>query len=189
MIHTSEELSDFKLARQYQEQSNYILGGVHGNYYWYVPQARWDQTAGGSAYDVTNVREMSLGPSTMYMVSCITGRIDGLNPRNCLAMTYVHTGLNAYVGATRSTLGWIDPQLDFDYRFLEPEGAVLLGELFTTELMKDATTGIALRDAKNQYLVEDMKSGMIQAESYIMFQHYVLYGDPAFDPYEPANNG
>jgi len=185
--HTTEEASDIKLTSQFQEGSNYVIGGVHGNYYWYVPACRWDSTAGGSAYDVTNTRELAFGPGTFFLVSCITGRIDGLNPRNALAMTYMHCGLNAYVGATRSTLGWIDPDLDFDMRFLEPEGAVLLSEMFLEEMLNDHTTGIALRNAKNRYLPEDISSGAIKAESYIMFQHYVLHGDPAFNPYEPAN--
>ena len=102
-------------------------------------------------------------------------------------MTYVHGGVNSYVSATRSTLGWIDPQLDCNMRMLEPEGAVLLGELFLSKMVKDATTGMALRNAKNQYLPENIGSGSIQAESYIMFQHYVLHGDPAFNPHEPVN--
>jgi len=185
--HTSEEGSDIKLTSQFQEGSNYIIGGVHGNYYWYVPACRWEKTAGGSAYDVTNTRELAFGPSTFFLVSCITGRIDGLNPRNALAMTYVHGGVNAYVGATRSTLGWINPDLDFDMRFLEPEGAVLLSEYFLEELVNDETAGIALRNAKNSYLPTDLSSGAIKGESYIMFQHYILHGDPAFNPYEPAN--
>lgn len=185
--HTSEEGSDIKLTSQFQEGSNYIIGGVHGNYYWYVPSCRWEKTAGGSAYDVTNTRELSFGPATFFLVSCITGRIDGLNPRNALAMTYVHGGVNAYVGATRSTLGWIDPDLDFDMRFLEPEGAVLLSEYFLEELVKDESCGMALRNAKNSYLPTDLSSGSIRDESYIMFQHYILHGDPAFNPYEPIN--
>ena len=186
--HTSEELSDIKFTAQIQEGSNYILGGVHGNYYWYVPQCHNKATSGGSAYDVSNVNELSYGPSTMYLVSCITGRIDGMAARSCLSMTYVHVGVNAYVGASRSTLGTITPDLDFDMRAFEPEGAVLLGEIFTQHLIvQDQTVGMALRDAKNEYLVHDLSGGSITTESYIMFQHYICYGDPAFNPYEPAN--
>lgn len=189
VMHTSEVLSDIKLSGEYQEGSNYILGGVHGNYYWYVPACRVQSTAGGSAYDVSNVNEMSFGPSTMFLVSCITGRIDGMSPQSCLAMTYMHNGVNCYVGASRTTFGWIDPDLDFDMRFFEPEGAVLLGEMFTEELLiEDKDIGTALRDAKNKYLAEDVQSGSIQeTQGHIIYWHYICYGDPAFNPYEPAN--
>ncbi|MEA3558798.1 MAG: C25 family cysteine peptidase [Candidatus Thermoplasmatota archaeon] len=184
-IGTTEERSDYKFAHQFQEGSNYILGGVHGNFYWYVPQCHINTIAGGSAYDVTNVLDMSMGPSTMFLVSCITGRIDGLAPENCLSMAYIHIGVASYVGATRSTLGWIDMGLEFDMRPVEPEGAVLLSEYYTKNLLDDMDAGMALRDAKNLYLPTDLASGGIRDESFIMVQHYVLYGDPAFNPYEP----
>lgn len=185
VIGTTEERSDYKLAHQFQEGSNYIMGGVHGNFYWYVPQCHIDSISGGSAYDVTNVLDMSMGPSTMFLVSCITGRIDGLSPENCLSMAYIHTGVASYVGATRSTLGWIDPGLEFDMRPFEPEGAVLMSEMYAENLLNDMDAGTALRDAKNSYLPADLNSGSIRDESFIMVQHYVLFGDPAFNPYEP----
>jgi hypothetical protein len=187
---TSECASDIKNSYKFQIGSNFVLGGVHGFYYWYVPWARWPSTAGGSAYDVNSVLELAYGPSTFFLVSCVTGRIDGLNPRNCLSLAYLHMGINAYVGATRTTYGWIDPNLDFDYRYLEPEGAVLLSERFTYKVMHDATVGLALRDAKNGYLPEDTAGGAIEEDiAFIIYAHYVVHGDPAFDPYEPANEG
>jgi len=185
VIGTTEERSDFKFAHQFQEGSNYIMGGVHGNFYWYVPQCHINTISGGSAYDVTNVLDMSMGPSTMFLVSCITGRIDGLAPENCLSMAYVHVGVASYVGATRSTLGWLDPGLEFDMRPFEPEGAVLMSEMYTENLLDDMDAGLALRDAKNSYLPTDLEGGSIKDEAFIMVQHYVLYGDPAFNPYEP----
>ena len=74
-----------------------------------------------------------------------------------------------------------DPSISFDVAYIKG------GDLPLEELVKDETAGIALRNAKNKYLPEDISSGAIRAESYIMFQHYVLHGDPAFNPYEPAN--
>ncbi len=187
VIGTTEERSDYKFAHQYQEGSNYVLGGVHGNFYWYVPQCHSYTLSGGSAYDVTNTLEMSMGPSTMFLVSCITGRIDGLAPENALSMAYIHVGAAAYVGATRSTLGWITPDNEFDWRMFEPEGAVLMSEYFAQFLLEDQDVGMALRNCKNKYLPHDLGSGGIRADSYIMVQHYMLYGDPALNPYEPAN--
>ena len=112
---TTELLSHRMHSQQFQEGSNYIIGGVHGFYYWYVPAAR-SKYSGGSAYDVAHVRDMNFGPSTMYMISCVVGRIDGLDPENSLAMAYMHSGMNAYIGATRSTYGWLDAGSDGDVR-------------------------------------------------------------------------
>jgi len=74
----------------------------------------------------------------------------------------------------------------------------------------DATMGEAFRDAKNIYLPEDADwklwwsppltatsssagaetgYGTHLAAKYTSFHEYVLYGDPAFNPYEPVNEG
>jgi hypothetical protein len=187
---TTEILSHRANSQKYQEGSNYIIGGVHGFYYWYVPAAR-TKYAGGSAYDVAHVRDMDFGPSTMYMVSCVVGRIDGLDPENSLAMAYMHGGMNAYIGATRSTYGWIDAGADGDVR-LDSEGAVLMGEYFSEYVLaEDQTVGLALRNAKNDYIVDDGQGGYVNDIgddiAYMIYGHYILHGDPAFNPYEPRN--
>ncbi|MCK5560178.1 MAG: hypothetical protein KAJ51_06275, partial [Thermoplasmata archaeon] len=184
---TSEAVSHRENSEKFQEGSNFVVGGVHGFYYWYVPAVR-TKYAGGSAFDVAHVRDMNLGPSTMFLVSCVTGRIDALNPENCLALAYLHGGVTAYVGATRSTYGGLKLETDLDMR-LEPTGAVLLSKYFTEEIMGDSDVGIALRNAKNQYLPEDSSSGTEAGLAGIMFAHYIILGDPAFNPYEPANEG
>ena len=187
IMHSSEEGSDFKLTHSYQTGSNYIMGGVHGNYYWYVPGARWPITAGGTAYDITNTLTLEMGPSVIFLVSCITGRIDGLNATNCLCMAYMHIGANCYVGATRSTYGSVDTSIDFDMK-LEAEGAVMLSEMYTADLMANETVGMALRDSKNEYLPNDIATGGITGElAKTIFFHYMCYGDPDFNPYEPSN--
>jgi hypothetical protein len=184
---TSEALSHRENSDKFQTGSNYVVGGVHGFYYWYVPAVR-TKYAGGSAFDVAHVRELNFGPSTMFLVSCVTGRIDGLNPENCLAMAYLHAGVVAYVGATRSTYGGITNDLDMDMR-LEPTGAVLLSKYFTEQIMANKDVGISLRDAKNLYLPDDSEGGTEAGLAGIMFGHYVIHGDPAFNPYEPNNEG
>ena len=182
---TSEAASHRENSDKFQTGSNYIIGGVHGFYYWYVPAVR-SKFSGGSAYDVAHTREMDFGPSTMFLVSCVTGRIDGLNPENCLAMAYMHGGVNAYLGATRSTYGGVE-QADMDMR-LEPTGAVMLSKLFTEEVMSNDDVGIALRDAKNLYLPMDASNPENLGIPGIIYGHYIIHGDPAFNPYEP-NNG
>ena len=187
---TTELLSHRENSQKFQEGSNYIIGGVHGFYYWYVPAAR-TKYSGGSAYDVAHVRDMDFGPSTMYMISCVVGRMDGLHPENSLALTYMHGGMNAYIGATRSTYGWLDAGSDGDVR-LDSEGAVLMGEYFSEYVLaEDQSVGLALRNAKNDYIVEDGLGGYINDlddhYAYMIYGHYILHGDPAFNPYEPNN--
>jgi len=194
------------------------------------------------AFDIRSVHDMEYGPSVMFVVSCITGRTDGLEPENTISQTFLHAGINAYVGATRVTAdpGYLDPRpfpggwgigtfgllkATFNY-FVKNEypdfhfGAVL-GEDFIIDLIRDdSTTGRALRDAKNQYLPKDANSTfywtpplMISAipefldsstqnqeplpqrfeetralaKKYVAVHEFTLYGDPAFNPYQPLN--
>ena len=188
---TSEIQSHRINSQKFQEGSNFIIGGVHGFYYWYVPAARMAKS-GGSAYDVAHVRDMNFGPSTMYLISCVVGRIDGLNPENALSQAYIHGGMNAFIGATRSTYGSITAGEDTDIR-LDPQGAVLLGEFFSEySIVDDQTCGMALRNAKNDYLPMDepggYTGGLGAAIVYAIYGHYILHGDPMFNPYEP-NHG
>jgi hypothetical protein len=132
---------------------------------------------------------MDFGPSVFFLVSCVTGRVDGIRPDNSLALAYQHGGTNVYIGATRSTVGWLTQGSDNDMR-LDAEGAVLLAEYYTEDIVADKDVGIALRDAKNAFLIEDSTGGNIDAEwAFIVYAHYILHGDPAFNPYEPANGG
>ena len=194
------------------------------------------------AFDIRSVHNMEYGPSVMFVVSCITGRTDGLEPENTISQTFLHAGINAYVGATRVTAdpGYLDPRplpgglgigtlgllkATFNY-FVKNEypdfhfGAVL-GEDFIIDLIRDdSTTGRALRDAKNQYLPKDanstfywtpplMSSAIPEflnpslqdqeplpqsfeatralAKKYVAVHEFTLYGDPAFNPYQPLN--
>jgi hypothetical protein len=132
------------------------------------------------AFDIRSITSMDYGPSVMFVVSCITGRTDGLAGKNAISQSFLHSGLNAYIGATRVTAdpGYLDPRplpggwgigtlgllkATFNYlvRNEYPEfhfGAVI-GEDFIFDLIRDdSTTGRALRDAKNQYLPKDANS-------------------------------
>ncbi|MDG6229137.1 MAG: C25 family cysteine peptidase, partial [Candidatus Thermoplasmatota archaeon] len=132
------------------------------------------------AFDVRGVESMQYGPSVVFVVSCITGRTDGLRPENTISQAFLHAGVNAYIGATRVTadpgyleprplpggwgiglLGFLKASLNLLIKNQYPDfhfGAVI-GEDFVKELIEeDATTGMALRNAKNVYLPKDANS-------------------------------
>ncbi len=208
------------------------------------PQIRSGLSAKGS-FDVRSVHDMEYGPSVIFVVSCITGRTDGIRGENTLSQAYLHAGANAYVGATRVTAdpGYLEPRplpggwgigtlgllkaiLDFKLRGTYPDlhfGAVI-GEDFILDLIQnDSTTGMALRNAKNKYLEKDANSTFLWTpplsistglpfldeeirrstsqqlsgndrtrvldKKYVALHEFTLYGDPAFNPYQPINNG
>ena len=132
------------------------------------------------AFDIRSVNSMEYGPSVMFVVSCITGRTDGLEPENTISQTFLHAGVNAYVGATRVTAdpGYLNPRplpggwgigtlgllkATFNYilkdQYPDFHFGAVIGEDFINNLISDdSTTGKALRDAKNMYLPKDANS-------------------------------
>jgi len=182
------------------------------------------------AYSVRYVVNMDYGPSVIFVESCITARTDGLIPENCLSQAYIHAGVNAYIGATRVTAdpGYLEPGLIFkgfgakgfvkatlnlllNGEYPDPHfGAVIANDFIFDLQDKDSTVGMALRDAKNQYLPKDanstflwtppldegggytlakFESGTFMDKKYVCLHEFNIYGDPAFNPYQPVNNG
>ena len=206
------------------------------------PRVRSSLSNKGS-YDLRAVDNMEYGPSVIFVVSCITGRTDGMRGENVLSQAYIHAGVNAFIGATRVTadpgyleprplpggwglglLGYIKAWLDLQIKGEYPDShfGALLGEDFILGLIEnDADTGTALRDAKNQYLEKDANSTFLWSpplmlssgnplldqeyleslptqinertrvldKKYVCLHEFTLYGDPAFNPYQPCNEG
>lgn len=208
------------------------------------PTVRSGLSSKGS-FDVRSVENMKYGPSVIFVESCITGRTDGIQGENLLSQTFLHAGVNAYIGATRVTAdpGYLEPRplpggwgigilgltkaiLDLKLRDTYPDlhfGAVI-AEDFILELTQNNTdTGLGLRNAKNKYLAKDANStflwtpplslatgcSLIDQEcydsiqnglfgngrqqvldkKYVALHEFTLYGDPAFNPYQPINEG
>lgn len=193
--------SDIKVTGgEDQMNSNFIFCFAHGSYNLFehgdvlmdargfplltaltriYPPIRSGLNAKG-AFDVRGVENMEYGPSVMYVVSCITGRTDGLEPENTISQTFLHAGVNAYIGATRVTAdpGYLDPRplpggwglgtlgllkatLNLLLKDEYPDfhfGAVIAEDFIKEIIDNDATTGLALRNAKNQYLPKDANS-------------------------------
>ena len=187
-------------------------------------------------FSVRDVSLMEMGPSVMFVECCGGGKIDSLHPYNTLSAAYLHSGINAFIcPSTLSAIGG----------YLEPRptriGCGLLGyftELKNTkngdyvdtefcgwifehaydEMFKDdATLGEALRNARNDYLPDQidetylwtpplnsedsmyqqpayMKStakgaGNVPVEKYAAIYELNLLGDPMWNPYQPVNEG
>ena len=206
-----------------------------------LPKLRSGLADRGS-FDIRSIENMEYGPSVIFVESCITGRTDGINPVNTLSQTYIHAGVNTYIGATRVTAdpGYLEPRplpgglgigilglMNATLRYLLkrefPElhfGAVIAEDFILQLIKNNATTGLALRNAKNMYLSKDANSTFLWTppltlysgsfvdqeyqpeqqikgndqtrvldKKYVALHEFNIYGDPAFNPYQPCNNG
>lgn len=139
--------------------ANYIEYLGHGDWYWFTPSL-YNMDLYGTAIDVAHTKEWVFEyPSVFLTSACLMGRVDGLYPYCSIGLTMLHAGCNAFVGSTRET--GRESGLD-----------VLENHL----ILDDFSLGEALRGEK--------KVDTVPPTYYVR----TLYGDPAFNPYEP-NNG
>ena len=193
---------------------------------------------------VRDVSEFDMGPSVMLIEGCGSGKIDGFHPQNSLANAYLHAGANAYISPTTFSAfyGALEPR--FGNRgvgfgivgYLKAALQARQGiypEVFFNQYMfeqmvlqmadEDVPIGVALRDAKNDYLPaqmditfrwtpplatptslpfelqKDLEEDQYKytaggdmtfpVEKYCTIYQINLLGDPAFNPYEPVNEG
>jgi hypothetical protein len=138
-------------------KANYFEIMLHGNWYWYVPEENGPDSY-STAVKVSDVKDWQLGPTNFLTAACLMGRTDGVPPDTQISMAFVHAGVNAIFSATRST------GQESSTREIERD-----------LLYSDVSVGEALRDQKNA-----------KPEPPTVYVR-VLYGDPAFNPYEPEN--
>jgi hypothetical protein len=162
---TPEVYGDFKNSRQYAErhqvftQANYNEYLGHGDWFWFAP-SWYGFDVHMRSFDVAHLKNWVFEcPSVFLTSACLMGRVDGISPRMNIGMTLVHAGCNAFVGATRET------------------GQEAGLEIMENSLIRnDTSLGEALREEKQR------------DKGLPTYYVRVLYGDPAFNPYEP-NNG
>ncbi len=192
-------MSDSKISAPFYETSNFIFECAHGHYYWFVPPGYKDTSAGGG-FTVTNVKEMDFGPGVLFASSCVTGKIDGIPLYNALSQSFIHSGLNTYIGASRLSWGSLVPS-----PMSSPSGEALggyVGLLFygyltgyvydrdgglRSEGVGDLSVGAALMCAKNDFVAEEGTDGGGPTDDTV--EEFNLHGDPAFNPYEPNHEG
>ncbi|MBU0496421.1 MAG: hypothetical protein KKC68_05670, partial [Candidatus Thermoplasmatota archaeon] len=197
----------YVIGGETQEASNFIMANAHGNQHMFgmgdvgmyklgmgrangLLEKIMAQVAtimgfgtglslsGHGYYSTRNVENMNLGPSFLWIESCICGKIDGLYPQQGISQAYLHAGCNAVIASTTSSNiagGYLEPKkTKYDFpgqvqlRYLQWNRNVKNGiypdlhfgfmiyEDLIKELDKDGTSlGYAFREARNQYLPKD----------------------------------
>jgi len=191
-----------------QENSNFILANAHGNQHMFgmgdvsmyklgigLPNGIMPKILEGIArvfgfgpgfslsdhgyYSTRNVENMDLGPSFIWIESCICGKIDGVYPTQGVSQAYIHAGANSVIAATTCSNvpgGYLEPKrtkYDFPgqtfYRYLTSLQQIRQGiypeQHFGFKIYEDLcqefqdnddiTIGYAFREARNRYLPED----------------------------------
>jgi hypothetical protein len=159
------------------------------------------------SFDLRSVENMDYGPSVIFIESCITARTDGIPAANVLSQAFLHAGVNAYIGATRvtadpgyleprplpngwgiGTLGLIKAILDLVLRDTYPDlhfGAVIAEDFIKELVDNDATTGMALRNAKNVYLEKDANSTFLWTPPLTLSPEYVIFEPKLLQKIQP----
>lgn len=161
----SNVYGDLRNSRQISEiletytNSNYIEYLGHGDWYWYTPSL-YGFDMYSKAITVSQAKDWIYKKPSIFLTSaCLMGRIDGIPPNMNIGLTMIHAGCNSFLGATRET------------------GQEAGLEIFENHLIvDDLSIGEALRGEKRT------------DQEIPTFYVRTLYGDPAFNPYEP-NNG
>ena len=145
-------------------------------------------------FDSEDLRDMP--PNVIFGVSCMLGWTDNVDIERSMTYTMLEKGVGAFLAATRITFGVISTDTVFDYPTEENDKAANgLCRLFFEDLIDhDSTVGEALMDAKNDLMdTDNWDDSAFNDEEWEINQvvcwQYECYGDPAFNPYEPNNEG
>ena len=149
------------VAKGAYERANYFEMILHGDWSWFVPELNGiDRYSTG--VKVTDLIEDSadweLGPSVFNSGVCLLGRIGGLRPEQSITQAFFKAGINGFFCATRST-----------------GQDAKAGPIEEALLFDDLSMGEAIR--------KDKRDNTAPPTYYVR----TLYGDPAFNPYEPEN--
>ncbi len=161
---TSKVYGDFRNSRQIAERfhifsgANYLEYLGHGDWFWF-PASLYGLDSYSKAFDVAHVKNWVYDKPSIFLSSaCLMGRTDGLPPQMNIGLAMLHAGCNGFIGATRETG--------------QESGLTILENHL---IVDDWSVGEALRGEKR-----------VDTELPTFYVR-VLYGDPAFNPYEPQH--
>ena len=173
--HTSILTHDFAMT-------NFVaIDADHGNKYSTV------------TFDSEDLREMP--PNVIFGVSCMLGWTDNVDIERSMTYTMMEKGTHAFLAASRITYGVISTDTVTDYPTEENDKAGNgLCRLFYEDIIaNDNSVGKSMMDAKNDLMDTDKWDSIFNDEEWEINQvvcwEYQCYGDPAFNPYEPVNEG
>ena len=155
---------DFRNSKQAAERlevytnTNFVEYLGHGDWFWYTPSIYGFNSVGQSIGSDT-VRSWTIQrPNVVLTSACLMGRVDGVPPKMSIALSFLHAGSNAFIGATRETG--------------QEAGLTVLEDHL---IIDDYSLGEALRGEKQVDTIGPT--------------YYVrcLFGDPAFNPYDPLH--
>jgi hypothetical protein len=159
------------LARTEIENSNMVLLYDHG------------REDGIMSLEMINESDLSLHPSIIFTCACNSGRIDTTEtapPELCTYQMF-HFGVNIFIAPLRPGVGRVS--------IFDDGGSNKLGRIFMEELFKDVPVGLAMKNAKCR-LIEESTDPIDENDVDVLSSYqFILYGDPAFNPYEPCNEG
>jgi hypothetical protein len=138
--------------------ANYIEYLGHGDWFW-IPASWYGFDMYSKAVDVAHAKDWVYERPSIFLTSaCLLGRTDGLPPQMNIGLAMLHAGCNCFVGATRETG--------------EESGLTVLENHL---IVDDWSIGEALRGEKQVDTIPPT------------FYVRVVYGDPAFNPFEPQH--
>jgi peptidase C25-like protein len=130
-------------------------------------------------YTCREVSDMELGPSFMWLESCICGKIDGVYPKVSATQTHLHAGLATMVSSsTGSNIGggYLNPKnmkydnpITTNLKYLKNKfidwkneefdeahfGFKLYGDLCEDLRKNDVSIGLAFRNSRNNYFTQE----------------------------------
>ncbi|MGA1866526.1 MAG: C25 family cysteine peptidase [Thermoplasmatota archaeon] len=143
------------------ERANYFEMVLHGDWSWFSPELNGIDrySTGVKVTDlIGHPDDWELGPSIFNSGVCLLGRFGGLRPEQSITQAFFHSGINAFFCATRST-----------------GSEAKAGPIEEALLFEDLSVGEAIRKDKRDNP---------EVPTYFV---RTLFGDPAFNPYEPEN--
>jgi len=155
---------DLRNSRQAAERlkvytdSNYVEYLGHGDWFWFTPSI-YGFNSIGQSIGASQVRSWDINRPNVFLTSaCLMGRVDGVPPQMSIALSFLYTGSNAFVGSTRETG--------------QESGLTVLEDHL---ILDDYSLGEALRGEK--------RVDTVTPTYYVR----CLFGDPAFNPYDPIH--
>ncbi len=177
-------LSRVEDVQGYIEESNFI----------YIVFDKKHKDSGDDTYSAIDLNTLALFPATIFDTTGFSG-LDGEVSVNDGGASHQSENIPRKIFKA-GAVAYIAPTGDAIYTTCEvglpfvtrDDTVTCLARLFFEALIKNKTAGNALMEAKKEFMkVTDMD--IDPGSSILTVCEFTLYGDPAFNPYEPCNEG